>query len=137
MRELLRAFFTFELGAERNEAVLKALGPELRHEIPRASARAWLEGASLRLEITAQDPAALRAAVNSYLRWVRVAAEAAGAGAREGGEAPLASPPERGAEALGGENSPRERESEQNGNGAMGSASDGRAKGGKQKETGK
>ena len=78
MRGLLRAVFTFELGSERNEAVLRALGPELAHEIPRARARAWREGGLLRLEITAQDPASLRAAVNSYLRWVRVAAEASG-----------------------------------------------------------
>ncbi|MGQ9583008.1 MAG: KEOPS complex subunit Pcc1 [Thermoplasmatota archaeon] len=88
MRHLLRALFTFELGGERNDAVLRALGPETAREIPRATARAWLDGERLHLEIRAESPASLRAAVNSYLRWVRVAAEAAQAGAGRGEAAP-------------------------------------------------
>ena len=77
-----KAVFTFELGPERNEAVLAALRPEASREIPRAQASVRLEGGRLHLEISAEDSASLRAAVNSYLRWVNVAAEAADAGAR-------------------------------------------------------
>ncbi len=96
MRHLLKAFFTFELGRERNDAVLRALKPETAREIPRATARAWRDGGRLHLEVRAQDPASLRAAVNSYLRWVRVAAEAAEAVAGSGGAgAPIAAPAKR------------------------------------------
>lgn len=75
-----KAVFTFELGPEKNEAVLEALRPESSREIPRASASVRLDGGRLHLEISAEDSASLRAAVNSYLRWVNVAAVAADAG---------------------------------------------------------
>ena len=77
-----KAVFTFELGPEKNEAVLEALRPESSREIPRASASVRLDGGRLHLEISAEDSASLRAAVNSYLRWVNVAAVAADAGSR-------------------------------------------------------
>ena len=75
-----KAVFTFELGPHRNRAVLAALGPEASRDVPRAAARVSSEGPQLRLEITAEDSASLRAAVNSYLRWVKLAAGAAQAG---------------------------------------------------------
>jgi len=76
---LRKAVFTFELGPAKNRAVLAALQPEASREIPRAAARAYEDGDRLMLEIEAQDSISLRSAVNSYLRWVKVAAEAADA----------------------------------------------------------
>ena len=75
-----KAVFTFELGASRNRAVLAALGPEASRDVPRATAIVRVDGPRLHLEISADDSASLRAAVNSYLRWVKLAAGAARAG---------------------------------------------------------
>jgi KEOPS complex subunit Pcc1 len=85
---LRKAVFTFELGAPGNRAVLAALGPEASRDVPRATAIVLVDGPRLHLEITADDSASLRAAVNSYLRWVKLAAGAAAAGtdARKAGE---------------------------------------------------
>jgi len=77
-----KAVLSFELGPARNEAVLAALKPEISREIPRSTARVWLEKELLFLEVKAEDSVSLRAAVNSYLRWVKVAADAADAGAK-------------------------------------------------------
>ena len=75
-----KAVFTFELGTPQNRAVLAALGPEASRDVPRATANVSSEGPVLKLEIAAEDSASLRAAVNSYLRWVKLAAGAAQAG---------------------------------------------------------
>ena len=75
-----KAVFTFELGTPGNRAVLAALGPEASRDVPRACAKVSADGPVLTLEITAEDSASLRAAVNSYLRWVKLAAGAARAG---------------------------------------------------------
>jgi KEOPS complex subunit Pcc1 len=86
---LRKAVFTFELGTPQNRAVLAALGPEASRDVPRATAKVSTQGPVLKLEITAEDSASLRAAVNSYLRWVKLASGAAQAGseAREKGAA--------------------------------------------------
>jgi KEOPS complex subunit Pcc1 len=75
-----KAIFSFELGEDRNIAVLAALEPEASRELPRARAKVWTEGKTLHLEIQAEDAISLRAAVNSYLRWVKVAADASAVG---------------------------------------------------------
>jgi KEOPS complex subunit Pcc1 len=95
-----RAVFSFDLGKVKNEAVLAALKPEVAREIPRSRARVWQQDSLLYLEVKAEDSASLRAAVNSYLRWVKVAAEAAEAGAkayaRENGVGAKAAPTRKG-----------------------------------------
>jgi KEOPS complex subunit Pcc1 len=82
-----KAVFSFELGQDRNIAVMAALKPESSRELPRAQAKVWTEGKTLHLEIKAEDAVSLRAAVNSYLRWVKVAADASTAGKAAGQEA--------------------------------------------------
>lgn len=77
-----KAVLTFELGPAKNEAVLSALKPEMTREFPNSTARVWLEKGQLFLEVLSDDSVSLRAAVNSYLRWVKVASEAADAGAK-------------------------------------------------------
>jgi KEOPS complex subunit Pcc1 len=53
--------------------VFGAISPEAGREIPRTRARASLEEGRMVLEIQAKDLSALRAALNSYLRWIKIA----------------------------------------------------------------
>jgi len=58
--------------SERNlEIVLKALKPETKSS-PTPRSKVWVErrGNSLILRFEARDTVALRAAMNSYLRWI-------------------------------------------------------------------
>lgn len=53
--------------------VYGALSPEAGRDIPRTKVRASMEGGSMVLKVEATDLPALRAALNSYLRWIMVA----------------------------------------------------------------
>ena len=57
--------------------IYRAIEPELSDELnPRSTAQCWLDGTdTLILKVEAQDTAALRAALNMYLRLVNVAEE--------------------------------------------------------------
>lgn len=66
-------------------AVESALAVEAAAPLPKAGASVERAGSDVTLALSARDAASLRAAVNSYLRWARVAVEAARAG-REHGE---------------------------------------------------
>jgi len=61
---------------EGTEAAIlrKALSPEAGREIPGTRVRVTGRGKTLTLDIEADDTGALRAALNSYLRWADVAA---------------------------------------------------------------
>ena len=65
-----------EIRIEGDEVpILKqALAPEAGREIPKARVRVAGRGHSLIVSIDAEDTGALRAALNSYLRWADVAA---------------------------------------------------------------
>jgi KEOPS complex subunit Pcc1 len=67
----------FRFSTSHAQLIYKALAPELSDEVnPRSITRCWLEGDdSLVLKVEAQDVAALRAALNMYLRLVNVADE--------------------------------------------------------------
>lgn len=56
-------------------AVLRALKPEEKIEGSRVRAELCVNGRILRLKLTAADTSSLRAAVNSYLRWIAMARE--------------------------------------------------------------
>ncbi len=53
--------------------VFGAISPEAGREIPRTKVHADLEGERMVLRIEARDLPALRAALNSYLRWIKIA----------------------------------------------------------------
>ncbi|HUL38996.1 MAG TPA: KEOPS complex subunit Pcc1 [Methanomassiliicoccales archaeon] len=53
--------------------VFGAISPEAGREIPRTKVQADLEGDRMVLRIEARDLPALRAALNSYLRWIKIA----------------------------------------------------------------
>jgi tRNA threonylcarbamoyladenosine modification (KEOPS) complex Pcc1 subunit len=68
-------FFPFPPSTAR--AVHGALAPETRADVPKTAGRAALEAGGVRVSLVAEDLASLRAAVNSYLRWVDAAEKAA------------------------------------------------------------
>jgi len=72
-----RAEIAIELSSRRHaEAVYKALKPETMHSIgPRSKVTILLKGKTLQIGVFAKDISALRAAVNSYLRWVSGSAD--------------------------------------------------------------
>ena len=53
--------------------VYGAIAPEVGREIPRTKVSAELDGGKMVLRLQASDLSALRAAVNSYLRWIKIA----------------------------------------------------------------
>ncbi len=66
---------TIRVQTAQADKLLAALQPEVARPTPRT--RVTLEAAEhvFRLEISAQDTPALRAALNSYLRWTATALE--------------------------------------------------------------
>ena len=70
----------FRFSTDHADQIYRALQPELSDEInSRSTVRCRLEGpATLVLQVTADDTAALRAALNMYLRLVNIADEMQG-----------------------------------------------------------
>ena len=64
------------------ERIERALRPEAAREVPRARAEVRRTGARLEIAIAARDAGAMRAALNTYLGWIHLAAETARAAAR-------------------------------------------------------
>ncbi|MDD1701512.1 MAG: hypothetical protein LUQ31_00845 [Methanoregula sp.] len=67
----------FRFSTDHAEQIYRSLQPELNEEInPRSVTSCWTEGTDLLvLKVEAQDTAALRAAINMFLRLVNVADE--------------------------------------------------------------
>ena len=67
----------FRFTTPHAERIYRAIEPELSDEVnPRSTTQCWLDGTdTLVLKVEAQDTAALRAALNMYLRLVNVADE--------------------------------------------------------------
>ena len=65
----------FRFSTDHAEQIYRALEPELSDEVnPRSTTRCRLEGTTtLVLQVESEDTAALRAALNMYLRLVNVA----------------------------------------------------------------
>ena len=59
------------------EVIAGSLSPELDEKIPRTSISVERSGDELSVKIEAEDQNALRAALNSYIRWMNVAEETA------------------------------------------------------------
>lgn len=67
---------TLALGADKAEALMKALTVESETELGmRSKVSVEARGDKLRLNISASDLSALRAAVNTYFRWVIACSE--------------------------------------------------------------
>ncbi len=50
-----------------------SIEPEIKHRIPKTKVNLKIKGKKLFLEIKAKDISSLRAAINSYLRWINTA----------------------------------------------------------------
>jgi KEOPS complex subunit Pcc1 len=68
----VRARVTLEAGADAR-AILQALSPEAGREVPKTRTAISLDGSSVVLDVSADDAGAMRAALNSYLRWAALA----------------------------------------------------------------
>lgn len=69
---------TFEIYADDDiiEVIKSSLGPEIKYSTPRSIAKLKDDKDILILEIEAEDISALRASVNSYLRWIKLSLDA-------------------------------------------------------------
>ncbi|MDD1775570.1 MAG: hypothetical protein LUQ24_08575 [Methanobacterium sp.] len=61
------------------EIVLKALEPEIKSSpSQRASVKLKIDGSKLNMDIQAEDVTSLRAAINSYVRWIMLSLDVIG-----------------------------------------------------------
>lgn len=69
-----KARFVFIFDAEDEaEIIAKSLHPEIKHKIPKTNVEVTLSKKTLSLKIETRDISSLRAACNSYLRWINTA----------------------------------------------------------------
>jgi KEOPS complex subunit Pcc1 len=59
------------------DVVARALSPELSESVPRTSVSVEARDGTVIIKVEADDHTALRAALNSYIRWANVAEETA------------------------------------------------------------
>jgi len=69
-----RAEFRFDFGGD-SRMIYRALLPESAETFSKSVATLSIEGGELRLSVAAEDITALRAALNTWLRLIRVACE--------------------------------------------------------------
>ncbi len=66
-----KASFTFNFDSKSDaKIILESINPEIKHKIPKTDVKISILGEKLFLNIIARDTSSLRAAVNSYLRWM-------------------------------------------------------------------
>ena len=53
--------------------VAQSLSPEIRHKIPKSNVTFFVDKKTLEVTIESEDVSSLRAACNSYLRWIQTA----------------------------------------------------------------
>jgi len=70
-----KATFTFVLNEKTSDIVAKSLLPESKRNLPRTKVEIKNKKNKLILSITADDVSALRAGINSYLRWIKTAVD--------------------------------------------------------------
>jgi tRNA threonylcarbamoyladenosine modification (KEOPS) complex Pcc1 subunit len=76
-----RADLFFDLPDAAADAIARALAPEANaNEVPKTRADVARTPGGLRVTLHADDLASLRAAANSYLRWIEAARKAADLG---------------------------------------------------------
>ena len=68
------ARFVFDFDSEEDARIIaESLDPEIKHKIPKTNVQVTLSNKTFSLEIEAKDISSLRAACNSYLRWINTA----------------------------------------------------------------
>ena len=68
------ASFVFVFDSEDEAKIIsESLAPEIKHKIPKTNVEVSIFKETLSLKIEAKDVSSLRAACNSYLRWINTA----------------------------------------------------------------
>ena len=68
------ASFQFFFNSSSEAALIaKSLSPEIKQKIPKTNVKITLSDNTLLLDICSNDVSSLRAACNSYLRWINTA----------------------------------------------------------------
>ena len=68
------AKFVFNFDSkEEARIIVEALEPEIKHKIPKTEVNVTLSDKTFTIEIITDDVSSLRAACNSYLRWINTA----------------------------------------------------------------
>ena len=60
---------------ENADAVVKTLSPEIGRGLPRTDTNIICDGDTVTIRVEAKDVSAMRAALNSYLGWIRITEE--------------------------------------------------------------
>lgn len=69
-----KATFLFSFPSSKDASVIaQSLSPEIKHKIPKSMVTFSINGKKLSMVIEAEDLSSLRAACNSYLRWIQTA----------------------------------------------------------------
>ena len=69
-----RVRFVFDFETEEEAKIIaESLDPEIQHKIPKTNVEVSLSNKTFSIEIEAKDISSLRAACNSYLRWINTA----------------------------------------------------------------
>ena len=64
--------FNFD-SSEEARVVSESLDPEIKNKIPKTNVKVNLSGKTFTIDLEAKDISSLRAACNSYLRWINTA----------------------------------------------------------------
>jgi tRNA threonylcarbamoyladenosine modification (KEOPS) complex Pcc1 subunit len=68
------ASFTFRFDSKKEARIIyESLDPEIKHKIPKTNVKVSISDNNFFLTIEAKDISSLRAACNSYLRWINTA----------------------------------------------------------------
>jgi tRNA threonylcarbamoyladenosine modification (KEOPS) complex Pcc1 subunit len=69
-----RARFRFHFPSSQDVCVIaQSLSPEIQHKIPKSNVSFSIDKKILEVTIESEDVSSLRAACNSYLRWIQTA----------------------------------------------------------------
>jgi tRNA threonylcarbamoyladenosine modification (KEOPS) complex Pcc1 subunit len=69
-----KATFLFFFPSVRDACIVaQSLSPEIQHRIPKSNVTFIIDKKTLKITIKSEDVSSLRAACNSYLRWIQTA----------------------------------------------------------------
>jgi tRNA threonylcarbamoyladenosine modification (KEOPS) complex Pcc1 subunit len=69
-----KATFLFFFPSVRDASIVaQSLSPEIQHRIPKSNVTFIIDKKTLKITIKSEDVSSLRAACNSYLRWIQTA----------------------------------------------------------------
>ncbi len=71
---MMKVRFVFDFDSTKEAKVIaESLQPEIKHKIPKTNVDVSISEKTFSLSIEAKDVSSLRAACNSYLRWINTA----------------------------------------------------------------